>query len=107
MDEREQQELTMQEEQSAAPEKKKVTVKEAQDRTRRNVLHGVCGAYLLYLAWQLAKGLPEILAKGWTVGGIVPLIGLVVFTVMGIWLLVSVVLRVVRQSRESRDNTEE
>lgn len=60
---------------------------------RRDILHILCGAYLLYLAYKLIPGFIGADLVGWSAMRIVSLIGSVVFAVVGVILLVGVVKR--------------
>ena len=94
--------------QAEQPARKPVSIQEGRDRTRRNIMHTVCGAYLAYLAYKLAAGLPELVASGgWkSSGAIISLVGTIVFTVTAALLLVNVVRRVIREAKEAKEENE-
>lgn len=103
-----------QQQDSAAPaeaetaEEKKVSVADSRDMTRRNLLHVMCGGYLLYLAYKLITGFAdEIGTTGWTGNTIIALIGAVVFVIVGIVLLVGVARRSIRQMRQDAARAKE
>ena len=95
--------------QTEQPEHKPVSIQEGRDRTRRNIMHTVCGVYLAYLAYKLAAGLPELVASGgWkSSSAIISLAGTIVFTVTAVLLLVNVVRRVIREAKEAKETKEE
>ncbi len=67
---------------------------------RRDILHLVCGGYLLYLAYKLAMGfVTEFPQTGWTTNLVVGIVGAVAFTVVGVILLVGCVRRLIRRLR--------
>ena len=72
MDEYEQTQLeqpTPQEKQPEEPEKKTESVTAARDKTRRNILHTVCGGYLAYLSYKMFRSFLELIAsEGWSGG---------------------------------------
>lgn len=79
----------------------KNSVADGRDMTRRNLLHLACGGYLLYLAYKLASGLISDLPQtGRTTNTVIALAGAVVFTGVGVVLLVGVARRFLRQMRE-------
>lgn len=85
----------------AEAEEQKTSVADSRDMTRRNLLHVMCGGYLLYLAYKLITGFAdEIGTTGWTGNTIIALIGAVVFVIVGIVLLVGVARRSIRQMRQ-------
>ena len=92
----------------AEAEEKKTSVTDSRDMTRRNLLHVMCGGYLLYLAYKLITGFAdEIGTTGWTGNTIIALIGAVVFVIVGIVLLVGVVRRSIRQMRQDAARAKE
>ena len=105
MDEYEQTQLeqpTPQEKQPEEPEKKTESVTAARDKTRRNILHTVCGGYLAYLSYKMFRSFLELIAsEGWSGNTIISLAGGVVFAGVAVFLLVGVVRRVLRQMREN------
>ncbi len=69
---------------------------------RRDILHLVCGGYLLYLAYKLALGfITEFPQAGWTTNLVVCIVGAVVFTVVGAILLVGCIKRFLRRMKDS------
>lgn len=85
-----------------APEKENA-VQKSREKMRRNILHIAAGGYLLYLSWQLFSGFAaEIGQKGWMGDMIISLVGGVVFTATGGGLLVSALVRMVREQRSER-----
>lgn len=69
---------------------------------RRDILHLVCGAYLLYLAYKLASGfIAEYPQSGWTTNLVVAIVGAVVFTVVGAILLIGCIRRFLRRMKDS------
>lgn len=103
-----------QQQDSAAPaeaetaEEKKVSVADSRDMARRNLLHVMCGGYLLYLAYKLITGFAdEIGTTGWTGNTIIALIGAVVFVIVGIVLLVGVARRSIRQMQQDAARAKE
>ena len=104
MDEHERTQLerqTPQENAPEQPEKKTESVAEAHDRTRRNVLHTVCGGYLAYLSYKMLRSFSELIAsEGWSGDTIISLAGGVVFAVVAVLLLVGVARRLLRQLHE-------
>lgn len=78
-------------------------VRRSREKTRRNILHIAAGGYLLYLSWQLLSGFAtEIGQKGWTGDMIVSLAGGVIFVATGGGLLVSALVRMVREYLSER-----
>lgn len=68
----------------------------AASAVRRDFLHLLCGGYLLYLAYQLGTGfLAEFPQTGWSVTLVVSAVGTVVFSIVGILLLVGCVKRLI------------
>ena len=85
-----------------APEHKTESVTQARDRTRRNLIHTVCGGYLAYLSYKMFRSFSELItSEGWSGNTIISLAGGVVFAVVAVLLLVGVVRRVLRQMREN------
>ena len=85
-----------------APEHKTESVTQARDKTRRNILHTVCGGYLAYLSYKMFRSFSELIAsEGWSGNTIISLAGGVVFAGVAVFLLVGVVRRVLRQMREN------
>ena len=104
MDENERTQLEQQAPQENASEQpeKKTGVSDARDKTRRNILHTVCGGYLAYLSYKMFRSFSELIAsEGWSGNTIISLAGGVVFAVVAVLLLVGVVRRVLRQMREN------
>ena len=102
MDENERTQLEQQAPQEAMPEHKTESVTQARDRTRRNLIHTVCGGYLAYLSYKMFRSFSELIAsEGWSGNTIISLAGGVVFAVVAVLLLVGVVRRVLRQMREN------
>ena len=86
-------------------ETEKVSVQEAREKTRRNVLHLAAGAYLLYLAFKLGSGFAAgIGTQGWNVDMIISLAGMIVFALTGGFLLVSCAVRFFREHKNSGDS---
>ncbi len=104
MDENERTQLEQQTPQENAPEQpeqKNESVTEARDKTRRNILHTVCGGYLAYLSYKMFRSFSELIAsEGWSGNTIISLAGGVVFATVAVFLLVGVVRRVLRQIHE-------
>ena len=68
---------------------------------RRDILHLLCGGYLVYLAYKLATGfIADFPQNGWTANLIVCIVGAVVFTVVGVILLAGCVKRFVQRMKE-------
>lgn len=68
---------------------------------RRDILHLLCGGYLVYLAYKLAAGfIADFPQNGWTANLIVCIMGAVVFTVVGVILLAGCVKRFVQRMKE-------
>ena len=85
-----------------APEHKTESVTQARDRTRRNLIHTVCGGYLAYLSYKMFRSFSELIAaESWSGNTIISLIGGVVFAGVAVFLLVGVVRRVLRQVHEN------
>ena len=75
---------------SGTPEEEpgKTAVQEGREKTRRNILHLVAGAYLLYLTYRLgSRFVTEIGTIGWNGDMILSLVGAVVFLLTGGFLL--------------------
>lgn len=88
-----------------APEmpEKENAVQKSREKTRRNILHIAAGGYLLYLSWQLLSGfVTEIGQKGWTGDMIISLVGGVIFIATGGGLLISALVRMVREHHSER-----
>lgn len=64
---------------------------------RRDILHILCGAYLLYLTYKLIPGFLE--GDSWTAMRVVSLVGAIVFGVVGVVLLVGVVRRFIEKTK--------
>ena len=105
MDENERTQLEQQAPQEVMPEQpehKTESVTQARDKTRRNILHTVCGGYLAYLSYKMFRSFSELIAsEGWSGNTIISLAGGVVFAGVAVFLLVGVVRRVLRQMREN------
>ena len=85
------------------PEKKKPAARGFDNR--RKILYAACGAYLLYLAYQMAQEYPKLAAEGvWTSGRIIDLVGAIFFALTGITLLVIVGVHVYREWKEPAQN---
>lgn len=103
MDEQKRDQLEQQTPQPDAPEQKTESVTQARDKTRRNILHTVCGGYLAYLSYKMFRSFSELIAaESWSGNTIISLIGGVVFAGVAVFLLVGVVRRVLRQIHESQ-----
>ena len=101
MDEEKRDQLEQQTLQEDSPEQKTESVTQARDKTRRNILHTVCGGYLAYLSYKMFRSFSELIAaEGWSGNTIISLIGGVVFAGVAVFLLVGVVRRVLRQIHE-------
>ena len=86
-----------------APEKKKPAARGFDNR--RKILYAACGAYLLYLAYQMAQEYPKLAAEGvWTSGRIIDLVGAIFFALTGITLLVIVGVHGYREGKETAQN---
>lgn len=102
MDEQKRDQLEQQTSQPDAPEHKTGSVTQARDKTRRNILHTVCGGYLAYLSYKMFRSFSELIAaESWSGNTIISLIGGVVFAGVAVFLLVGVVRRVLRQMHEN------
>lgn len=91
---------------SGTPEKKpgKTAAQEVREKTRRNILHLLAGGYLLYLAWQLGSGFVSGIGEnGWNGNMVISLIGAVVFTLTGGFLLISCIRRMLAEQRGDSD----
>ena len=91
---------------SGTPEEKpgKTAVQEGREKTRRNILHLLAGGYLLYLAWQLGSGFASGIGEnGWNGNMVISLIGTVVFTLTGGFLLISCIRRMLAEQRGGQD----
>lgn len=76
--------------------------------SRRALINGFCGAYLLYLAWQLIEPLPkDVAAEGWNTMRILGVVAAVVFAVVGVLLLVNIAKRFYKQSKQAQQEAEE
>lgn len=85
-------------------EREKISVEEASRNRRRNILHAVCGAYLIYLAIKLGSSFPEQLAKnGWQGDTLVCLIGCIAFSLISAALLIGVVIRLKRAYDKTKE----
>ncbi len=88
-------------------QKQNTTNTEKNARLRRNLVHLLCGGYLVYLAYQLGSAFALGIAdKGWTGEMIVSLLGAAVFALVGCVLLVNLVRRAAAQ-RKTKDAEEE
>lgn len=86
-----------------APEKKKPAARGFDNR--RKILYTACGAYLLYLAFQMAQEYPKLAAEGvWTSGRIIDLAGAVFFALTGAALIVIVGIHVYREWKGAGQN---
>ena len=91
---------------SGTPEEEpgKTAVQEGRETTRRNILHLVAGAYLLYLTYRLgSRFVTEIGTIGWNGDMILSLVGAVVFLLTGGFLLVTCILRIRREHTQDKD----
>lgn len=70
---------------------------------RRDFLHILCGAYLLYLAYKLIPSFVGPDAGGWTAMRIVSLVGAVLFGAVGVILIVGVIKRFVKKTRDKTE----
>ena len=76
----------------------------SQERLRRNILHLVAGAYLLYLTYRLgSRFVTEIGTIGWNGDMILSLVGAVVFLLTGGFLLVTCILRIRREHTQDKN----
>ena len=86
-----------------APEKKKPASRGFDNR--RKILYAACGAYLLYLAYQMAQEYPKLAAEGvWTSGRMIDLVGAIFLAQTGIVLLGIVGVHVYREWKEPAQN---
>ncbi len=89
-----------QEQPAPQPEKRAAT-----GSGRRDILHLVCGGYLLYLAYKLVSGfLTDFPKTGWNVNLVVGAVGAVLFTVVGVILLVGCVRRFLQRMKDDGAN---
>lgn len=86
--------------------RKKVSVAEASGRTRRNILHTAAGAYLIYTSIKLFGSFRTYFAEsGWMRDTYICLIGSIVFAIISAVLLIGVVIRIVRNTREMKGDS--
>lgn len=79
--------------------------KNDRDSSRRDLLHLACGGYLLYLAVKLVMGLvAELPQTGWTASTVISLVGAVLFSAVGIVLLVGLARRFIAQLRRDAND---
>ena len=72
---------------------------------RRDILHLLCGGYLLYLAYKLATSfIADFPQNGWTSNLVVCIVGAVVFTVVGVILLVGCVKRFLQRMKDTEEH---
>ena len=74
----------------AKQEKQQQSVQAARDRTRRTVLYGASGVYLIYLAVQMIRELVQNPPSPWRAADVAVAVASVVFTAFGICLLVKI-----------------
>lgn len=83
----------------------KTQPKNDRDSSRRDLLHLACGGYLLYLAVKLVTGLvAELPQTGWTASTVISLVGAVLFSAVGIVLLVGLARRFIAQLRKDAND---
>ena len=63
-----------------------------QERSRRTVIYGMAGAYLIYLAVQMIGRLVELTPPNWGGAEIASLVAAVVFIAAGVLMIVRIVL---------------
>ena len=72
---------------------------------RRDILHLVCGGYLLYLAYKLLTSfLKEYPQTGWTTNLVVCIVGTIVFAIVGVVLLAGCVKRFLQHMKDSNEH---
>ena len=72
---------------------------------RRDILHLLCGGYLLYLAYKLGTSfIADFPQNGWTSNLVVCIVGAVVFTVVGVILLVGCVKRFLQRMKDTEEH---
>ena len=77
--------------------------KEKQDRSRRTVIYGMAGAYLIYLAVQMIRSLIGKAPASWSGTEIAAAVAAVVFVVAGVLMIVRIA-RWFKQDMDEKKN---
>ena len=109
-EEKQEQTAGTQEETPQQPARKKESVQESREKSRRTFLFGAAGAYLIYLAVQIVRDLFGNGPVEWSVSTIIGLIAAVVFVGLGVLFLVKITLwfkEDLAAKKEKEENGEE
>ena len=79
--------------------------KQKQDRSRRTVIYGMAGAYLIYLAVQMIRSLIEQTPANWGGTEIAALVASVVFIAAGVLMIVRIALWFKQDMDEKKNHT--
>ena len=79
--------------------------KQKQDRSRRTVIYGMAGAYLIYLAVQMIRDLTKQTPAEWSGLEIASLVAAVVFIAAGVLMIVRIALWFKQDMDEKKNHT--
>ena len=89
----------------AEQEAREKTQKQKQDRSRRTVIYGMAGAYLIYLAVQMIRDLIKQTPADWGGTEIAALVASVVFIAAGVLMIVRIALWFKQDMDEKKNHT--
>ena len=89
----------------AEQEAREKTQKQKQDRSRRTVIYGAGGAYLIYLAVQMIRDLIKQTPADWGGTEIAALVASVVFIAAGVLMIVRIALWFKQDMDEKKNHT--
>lgn len=89
----------------AEQEAREIKQKQKQDRSRRTVIYGMAGAYLIYLAVQMIRDLIKQTPAEWSGLEIAALVASVVFIAAGVLMIVRIALWFKQDMDEKKNHT--
>lgn len=93
------------EQRKAEQEEREIKQKQKQDRSRRTVIYGAGGAYLIYLAVQMIRDLIKQTPAEWSGTEIAALVASVVFIAAGVMMIVRIALWFKQDMDEKKNHT--
>ena len=93
------------EQRKAEQEEREKKQKQKQDRSRRTVIYGMGGAYLIYLAVQMIRDLIKQTPADWGGTEIAALVASVVFIAAGVLMIVRIALWFKQDMDEKKNHT--
>ena len=93
------------EQRKAEQEEREKKQKQKQDRSRRTVIYGMAGAYLIYLAVQMIRDLTKQTPAEWSGTEIAALVASVVFIAAGVLMIVRIALWFKQDMDEKKNHT--